>query len=95
LGVIRHFKQAYRKQLVQKAVCLMDAGKGVQLKIDILRAIHFIVSVTQSAILNYSVKCGHVKKSEEGSDVTEVVEVVRTMACKMKIGFSWEQALLA
>ena len=47
------------------------------------------------AILNYSVKYGHVKKSEEGSDVTEVVEVVRTMACKMKIGFSWGQALLA
>jgi hypothetical protein len=75
LGVIKCFKQVYRKQLVQKAVCLMGAGKGVQLKIDILRAIHFIVSawqqVTQSTNQNRFVKCGHVKKNEEGSDVTE------------------------
>jgi hypothetical protein len=75
-GVIKCFKQLYRKQLVQRAVCLMDAGKGVQLKIDILRAIHFIVSawqqVTQSIIQNCFVKCGHVKKNEEGSDVKEI-----------------------
>jgi hypothetical protein len=30
LGLIKCFKQVYRKQLVQRAVCL-DAGKGVQL----------------------------------------------------------------
>jgi hypothetical protein len=34
LGLIKCFKQVYRKQLVQKAACLMDAGKGVQLKTD-------------------------------------------------------------
>jgi hypothetical protein len=54
----------------------MDAGKGVQLKIDILRAIHFIVlawqKVTQSTIQNCFVKCGHVKKNEQGSDVMEI-----------------------
>jgi hypothetical protein len=76
LGVIKCFKQVYRKQLVQRAVCLMDSRKGVQLKIDILQAFHFIVSawqqVTQSAIQNCFVKCGHVKKNEEGSDVTEI-----------------------
>jgi hypothetical protein len=53
----------------------MDTGKGVQLKIDILQAIHFIVlawqRVTQSTIQNCFVKCGHLKKNEEGSDVTE------------------------
>jgi hypothetical protein len=74
--VIKYFKQVYRKQLVQRAVCLMDAGKGVQLKIDILRAIHFTVlawqQVTQSTIQNCFVKCGHVKKNEQGSDVTEI-----------------------
>jgi hypothetical protein len=74
--VIKCFKQVYRKQLVQRAVFLMDAGKGVQLKIDILRAIHFIVStwqqVTQSTIQNCFVKCGHVKNNEVGSDVMEI-----------------------
>jgi hypothetical protein len=65
LGVIKGFKQ-----VVQRAVCLMDAGKGVQLKIDILRAIHFIVlawqQVTQSTIQNCFVKCGHLKKMNTG-----------------------------
>jgi hypothetical protein len=54
----------------------MDAGKGVQLKIDILCAIHFIVSawqqVTQSTIQNCFLKCGRVKKNQDGSYVTEV-----------------------
>jgi hypothetical protein len=32
------FQTGAGKQLVQRAVCLMDRGKGVQLKIDILQA---------------------------------------------------------
>jgi hypothetical protein len=56
LGVIKCFNQVYRKLLVQRAVCLMDARKGVQLKIDILGSTYFIVSsweqVTQSTIQN-------------------------------------------
>jgi hypothetical protein len=76
LGVIKCFKQVYRKQPVQRDVCLMDAGKGVQLKINILWAIHFIVlawqKVTQSTIQNCFVKCDHMEKNEEGSDVTEI-----------------------
>jgi hypothetical protein len=76
LGVIKCFKQVYRKQLVQGAVCLMDTGKGVQLKIDTLCTIHYIVSawqqVTQSTIQNCYLSCGHVKKNQEGSDVMEV-----------------------
>jgi hypothetical protein len=54
----------------------MDAGKGIQLKIDILCPIHFIVlawqQVTQSTIQNCFVTCGHVKKNQDGSDMTEV-----------------------
>jgi hypothetical protein len=76
LGVIKCFKLVYRKQLVQRAVCVMDAAKGAQLKIDILWALHFIVlacqQVTQSTILTCSVKCGHMKKNEEGSGMTEI-----------------------
>jgi hypothetical protein len=54
----------------------MDAGKGFQLKTDILHVTHFIVSawqqVTQSTIQNSFVKCDHMKKNQEGSDVTKV-----------------------
>jgi hypothetical protein len=98
LAVINCFKQEYRKQLVQGAVCLKETGKGVQLKIDILQAIHFTVSawqqLTQSTILNCFVKCGHMK-NEEGSGVTEIDEVVKMTACKMNIWFGWGQAPLA
>jgi hypothetical protein len=68
LGVIKCFKQAYRKQLVQRAVCLMDTGKGVELKLDIL--VLAWQQVTQSTILNCFVKCGHLKKNDKGSDIT-------------------------
>ncbi|CAG2053731.1 unnamed protein product [Timema podura] len=57
---------------LQTAVCLMDAGKGVQLKTNILRAIHFIVlacqQVTQLTIYNCFVKCRHVEESEKEAD---------------------------
>lgn len=75
LGVIKNFKQAYRKQLVQRALCLMDERKEVKMKIDILQAIHFIVSawqqVTQFTIQNCFVKCGYGDRNEE-SDMSEV-----------------------
>nr|CAD7410468.1 unnamed protein product [Timema cristinae] len=71
----RRYAEFYKKQLVQRPVCLTDAGKRVRLKIDILQAIHFIVSgwqqVTQSTNQNCFVKCGHVKKNE-GSYLTEI-----------------------
>ena len=62
---------------MQRVEFFMDAGREVQLKTDILHAIHFIVSavrqqVTQSTILNCFVMCGHVKKNEEESDMTEI-----------------------
>jgi hypothetical protein len=43
LGTIKCFKQLYRKHLVQEAMCLMDSGKDVELKINVLQAIHFTV----------------------------------------------------
>jgi hypothetical protein len=73
-GLIKCFKLVYRKQQMQRAVCLMDAGRGLQLKINILCTIHFIVlawqHVTRSTIQNCFVKCDQVKKNQEGSDVT-------------------------
>jgi hypothetical protein len=78
----------------------MDAGKRVQLKIHILYATHFIVpawqQLTQSTIHNCFVKCGHVKKNEEGSDMTEVDGSGEDDgSCKMKTRFGWGQTLLA
>jgi hypothetical protein len=53
----------------------MDTGKGGQLKINILCSIHFTVlawqQVTQSTNQNSVLKCRHVKKNQEGSDVME------------------------
>jgi hypothetical protein len=55
----RHPKmfQCYRKHLVQKAVCYMDSlGKDIELKINVLYAIHFTLvvwqQVTQSTVVS-------------------------------------------
>jgi hypothetical protein len=42
LGVIKCYKQLYRKRLVQTAVCLMDAGKDTKKKINVLEALHYM-----------------------------------------------------
>jgi hypothetical protein len=72
----------------------MDAGKGRQLKMEILWTIHFIVlawqQVTQFTIQNCFVKCGHMK-NQEGSDMTEVDGSGEDDIT----GFGWGQALLA
>jgi hypothetical protein len=43
LGVIKCYKQFYRKRLVQTTVCLMDIGKDTKKKINVLEsfALHF------------------------------------------------------
>jgi hypothetical protein len=41
LGVLKSYKQLYRKRLVQTAVCLMDAGKDTKKKINVLEALHY------------------------------------------------------
>jgi hypothetical protein len=57
-GVIKCYKQLYRKRLVQTAVCLMDAGKDSKKKINMLEALHYTVAVlqevTQQTIENWA-----------------------------------------
>jgi hypothetical protein len=63
LGVLKCYKQLYRKHLVQTAVCLMDAGKDTKKKINVLEALHCTVAalqqVTQQTIENYFRKAGY------------------------------------
>ncbi|XP_021920213.1 tigger transposable element-derived protein 6-like [Zootermopsis nevadensis] len=63
LGIIKSFKQLYRKRLMQTAVCALDAGKDVNMKIDVLQAIHFTVAawrhVSQPTVLNCFHKGGY------------------------------------
>jgi hypothetical protein len=47
LGVIKCYKQLYRKRLVQTAVCLMDAGKDMKKKMNVLEALHYTVAALQ------------------------------------------------
>jgi hypothetical protein len=76
LGIIKSFKQLHRKHLVQTADCLMDAGKDVDMKIDILQAIHFTVAdwrqVSQPTVVNCFCKGGYgcERRAEADSKVT-------------------------
>jgi hypothetical protein len=47
LGVIKCYKQLYRKRLVQTADCSMDAGKDTKKKINVLEALHYTVAALQ------------------------------------------------
>jgi hypothetical protein len=74
LGVMKCYKQLYRKRLVQTAVCLMDAGKDTTKKINMLQALHHTVAalqqVTQQTIENCFRKAGYVQGQSSGdSDV--------------------------
>jgi hypothetical protein len=74
LGVIKCYKQLYRKRLVQTAVCLMDAGKDTKKKINVLEALHYTVAalqqVTQQTIENCFRKAGYMQGQSSGdSDV--------------------------
>jgi hypothetical protein len=74
LGVLKRYKQLYRKRLVQTAVCLMDAGKDTTKKINVLEALHYTVAalqqVTQQTIENCFRKAGCVQGQSSGdSDV--------------------------
>jgi hypothetical protein len=65
LGVIKCYKQLYRKHLAQTPVCLMDAGKNTKKKINVLEALHYTVAalqqVTQQTIENCFRKAGYVQ----------------------------------
>jgi hypothetical protein len=70
LGVIKCYKQLYRKHLVQTAVCLIDAGKDTKKKINVLEALHYAVAafkqVTQQTIENCFWKVGYVQGQSSG-----------------------------
>jgi hypothetical protein len=68
------YKQLYRKRLVQTAVCLMDAGKDMKKKRNMLEALHYTVAalqqVTQQTNKNCFRKAGYVQGQSLGdSDV--------------------------
>jgi hypothetical protein len=74
LGVIKCYKQLYRKHLMQTAVCLTDAGKDTKKEINMLEASHYAAAalqqVTQQTIENYFRKAGYVQGQSSGdSDV--------------------------
>jgi hypothetical protein len=74
LGVIKCYKQLYRKRLMQTAVCLMDAGKNTKKKINKLKALHYTVAalqeVTQQTIKNCFRKAGYMQGQSSGdSDI--------------------------
>jgi hypothetical protein len=74
LGVIKCYKQLYRKCLVLTAVCLMDAGKYTKKKINVLEALYYTVAalqqVTQQTFENCFWKAGYVQGQSSGdSDV--------------------------
>jgi hypothetical protein len=63
LGIIHSLKAYYRKSLVQTSICLMESGKEVKKKINILEAMHYIMAawqqVSQQTIQNCFHKAGH------------------------------------
>jgi hypothetical protein len=74
LGVMKCYKQLYRKRMMQTAVCLMDAGKDTKKKIYVLEDLHYTVAalqqVTQQTIENCFRKAGYVQGQSSGdSDV--------------------------
>lgn len=77
MGIIKCFKQKYRKMLVQKALCLLDSqdGNKAALKITILQAIHYVAAswqkISQSTISNCFAKCGVVQASPSSSQEVE------------------------
>jgi hypothetical protein len=63
LGIIHSLKVYYRKRLAQTSICLVESGKEVKKKINILEAMHYIMAawqqVSQQTIQNCFRKAGH------------------------------------
>jgi len=47
LGIIHSLKAYYRKRLVQTSLCLVESGKEVQKKINVLEAMRYIMAAWQ------------------------------------------------
>jgi len=77
LGIIKCFKQFYRKNLVLTAVCLLDSGQDIKLKINVLQETHFTAAtlivlghVMQLTFINCFLQCsyGHKLNTEADSN---------------------------
>jgi len=44
LGIILSLKAYYGKRLVQTSICLMESGKEIKKKINVLKAMHYIMA---------------------------------------------------
>lgn len=71
LGIIHSFKRHYRKNLVRKAVALIEEGNRENVKIDVLQAINFIVVAWENVSPETIQNC--FKKAQGNVAVTENV----------------------
>jgi hypothetical protein len=74
LRIIHNLKVYYRKSLVQTSICLMESGKKVKKKINVLQAMHYIRAAWQQAshqtIQNCFRKAGH-KYQSDGNEMAD------------------------
>lgn len=75
LGIIKCFKQFYSKHLVLTAVCLLDSGQNIKLKINVLQKTHFTAAaltalghVMQLTFINCFLQCSYGYKLNTEAD---------------------------
>ena len=72
LGIIHSLKAYYRKHLVETSICLLELGKEVNKRINLLKAMHYIMAawqqVSQQTIQNCLCKAGH-KYQSDGNEM--------------------------
>jgi hypothetical protein len=75
LGIIHSFKGYNRKRLVQTSICLMESRKEVKKKINVLKAMHYIMAawqqITQQTIQNRFRKAGYKYQSNVNEMATD------------------------
>lgn len=79
LGIIHAFKCHYRKQLIRKAVAMIDGGlleDASKLKLNILSALHFVAEawrrISSLTIQNCFRKCGFMVGTEDTSSIEDI-----------------------
>jgi len=74
LGIIHSLNACYRKRLVQTSICLMESEKEVKKKVNVLKAMHYIMAawqqVSQQTIQNCFCKAGH-KYQLDGNEMAD------------------------
>jgi len=72
LRITHSLKACYRKRLVQTSICLMESGKEVKKKINVLETMHYIMAawqqVSQHTTQNCIRKAGH-KYQSDGNEM--------------------------